>query len=168
MLKCCCCFFLFISMLTLGVHSACNNTLIGSGFLPLIIYSLEILRIEDRQIRKRSFMKPGSTERLIRLCFTGLKSQSLSRLFYQDRVIESHVHSLSKKIKKKHLVYLHFHHSRRSRKRWNLATFLLRHHTMWNIAPLIHMPLQISWGTAPMTVVVNSMKTSHKTAESPW
>lgn len=162
-------------MLTLGVHSACNNTLIGSGsgmevevssINNWLTYSLEILRIEDRQIRKRSFMKvpqKGWSDSALlawslRVCLDySTRIESLSRMY---------THCLKRS--KKHLVYLHFHHSRRSRKRWNLATFLLRHHTMWNIASLIHIPLQISWGTAPMTVVVNSMKTSHKTAESPW
>lgn len=164
-------FFLFISMLTLGVHSSCNNTLIGSGFLPLIIDSLIPWRywgLRTGRSGKGASWSPvpqkgwSDSDLLawsVRVCLDySTRIESLSSMY---------THCL-KRFKKKHLVYLHFHHSRRSRKTWNLATFLLRHHTMWNIAPLIHMPLQISWGTAPMTVVVNSMKTSHKTAESPW
>lgn len=78
-----------------------------------------------------------------------------------------HVPPAHERIKKRQMCP-HFHQSRKGRERHSLVSFPLRHFVMWNIAPLHHMPQQISWGTIPMTVVVNSMKASHKTAPSSW
>lgn len=59
----------------------------------------------------------------------------------------------------------HFH--QRKQEEIQLSVFPLVHYTMWNIAPLHHMPQQISWQTVSMTVVVNSMRASHK-QQSPF
>lgn len=151
----------------------------GSWILPWISDSIpsqenlsvfpgELYRIEGRA-GKKSFRRPFPTERSIRMCFAGLKDS--------DFVMDYHtlINSLTllmyppphERIKKRQMCP-HFHQSRKGRERHSLVSFPLRHFVMWNIAPLHHMPQQISWGTIPMTVVVNSMKASHKTAPSSW
>lgn len=82
-------------------------------------------------------------------------------------MISPHVLPLLERIKKRQICP-HFRHSKRSRERWSLVFLPLWHVMMRNIIPLYHMPQQISWGTVSMTVMVNSMKDYHKTAESPW
>lgn len=84
---------------------------------------------------------------------------------YDQSVNSPRVHPLPERIKNVECALIS---SKGSRKRNSLVSFPRIHYTMWNITPLHHMPQQISRETVPMTVVVNSMKASHKTAEFPW
>lgn len=121
------------------------------------------------QNRKKSFRRPFPMERSIRMCFAGLKDSDFV-MDYHTLINSSTLlmyPPLPERIKKRQMCP-HFHQSREGRERQSLVSFPLRHFVMWNIAPLHHMPQQISWGTVPVTVVVNSMKASHKTAPSPW
>lgn len=156
----------------------------GSWILPWISDSIpsqenlsvfpgELYRIEGRA-GKKSFRRPFPTERSIRMCFAGLKDSDFV-MDYHTLINSSTLLMYPPRMKglrnvKCALISIKAGKAGKDTlpKLISLVSFPLRHFVMWNIAPLHHMPQQISWGTIPMTVVVNSMKASHKTAPSSW
>lgn len=126
-------------------------------------------RIELRTEQEKELQEALPHGEVDQPCFAGLKALTFFYgLPHCDQFVNSpHVHPHPDRIKKCQMCP-HFHHSKRSRERLSFVYVPLLHFIMWNIATLHYMPQQISWGTLQLTVVVNRMKASHKTAESPW